>query len=838
MGSGATLVATTFARSWRRHRLRAVATLSSAVIGIMLATMVAGVITSILTAVDDGTGIDVVQSDLVAGSRAPAGMSPDVIGAVEGAAGGATTARVTFANSRIAGGDRAVLTIIGLDGDLSFVPDFADADVERASDVPAGALQLTASRQWAERNGLGLGDEVRISGPGGGQQWVLAGLTSAELPNDGAIALAPLAQVQEAFGRSGVDAVFFQLGEGADRGEVRDRVQAAVGQAAIVGTDEEVIAPEQTSFAFIRQILLMVGTVGLLTAGTVLFVCWRLMIEDERDNVSRLRLIGTGPRSLALGSGLIFLGATLVAAVIGIPLGLLAAAGMTSFAEQVVNLTGLAASPKAPSFGVPAAAGLAAGIGISAMAWLAGLRSFLRVPAIEAIRGPAPEKVRATPVALLLVVGVVLAAVAVVASRTLPAKMAGSAFLFAMASAVAFAFALPGIFGSIVQRFGGFVAMSAGREFQAGARKRVGMISVLAIALILSIALAGMAKSLGDGLRSSVQAWTKGDLFVLPAQPGINLRDEKFPPSVTQDLEALPEVGSVVQFTLAPIKYQERNVQLYAWTTDGVDELVDLEVDEGIAGRDLWAAMDEGKVAVSTNFAWLEDLEVGDTLELPSTNGGLSAEIVATVNDYTGDTGVIFMGYDTYEAVTGDPRSYDLIVQAADGNSVAEAAAAVRAELDEYPGLTVWTGQQMEEHLLGLYGQVLGILNGMGMICLLLAILVGVTTAVASLSSRRMSIGLSRLVGATTSALSRQLTMESLSVGLLAWLVAFPLGALSVQVMVHAVGSQSGTFPPVKVPYLVAFAMLVAALVAAGLAVWLPSRRLLKVDVIETVTYE
>jgi putative ABC transport system permease protein len=835
MRSGASLVATTFVRSWRRHRLRAVATLASAVIGIMLATMVAGIISSILTAVDGGTGLEVVDSDLVAGSRNPAGMAPDVVTAVERAGDGAATARVTFANSRIAGGERAVITILGLDGDTRFVPDFAD--VRRAAGVPDDALQLTVTEQWAERNGLGLGDTVRISGPGGGSDWVIAGTTPADLPNDGAIALARLGDVQEAFDRSGVDAVFFQT-DGASTDAVRHAVATAAGQAAIVGTEEDVIAPEQTSFAFVRQILLMVGVVGLLTAGTVLFVCWRLMIEDERDNVARLRLVGTTPRSLAAGSGMIFLAATVVAAVVGVPLGLLAAGGMTSFAEQVVNLTGLAASPKPPAVGFPAAAGLAAGLFLSGLAWAAGLRSFLKVPAIEAIRGPAPDRGRRAPVVAPLAAGVVMAGLALVGSRTLPAKMTGSALVLAMGAAVAFAVALPGIFGRVMHRFGGFAAMSAGREFSAGARRRVGMISVLSVALILSIALAGTAQSLGNGLRTSVEAWTEGDLFVMPAEPGINLRDEKFPPSVPDELEQLPAVDRVVEFTFAPIKYEDRNVQLYAWNTDGVEDLVHLNVDEGRTGHEFWQSLASGGVAVSTNFAWLEDVEVGDTLRLPSAAGTLEAPIVATVDDYTGDTGVIFMGYDTYETITGDPRPFDLIVQAADGSTVDEAAAQIRDELGSYPGLTVWTGDQMEEHLLGLYGQVLGILNGMGMICLVLAILVGVTTAVASLGARRVSIGLSRLVGATTKALGRQITLESLSVGFLAWLIAFPVGIISVRVMVYATGAQSGTFPPVQIPWGAAAGMLVAALVAAGLAVWVPTRRLLRVDVIETVRYE
>ncbi len=82
--AGGRLVATAFLRSWRTHRFRAAATFASAVIGIVLATLVAGVITSILTAVEAGTGLDAVRADLVVGARSPAGMDAGLVAAAAG----------------------------------------------------------------------------------------------------------------------------------------------------------------------------------------------------------------------------------------------------------------------------------------------------------------------------------------------------------------------------------------------------------------------------------------------------------------------------------------------------------------------------------------------------------------------------------------------------------------------------------------------------------------------------------------------------------------------------------------------------------------------------------
>jgi hypothetical protein len=410
--------------------------------------------------------------------------------------------------------------------------------------------------------------------------------------------------------------------------------------------------------------------------------------------------------------------------------------------------------------------------------------------------------------------------------------------MLAMAAAVALALALPSIAGAVVRRRGGFVRLAVGRELAAGTGKRTGTVAVLAIALILSIGLAGQAASLSGGLRSSVEAWTMGDLYVMPSEPGVNLRDEKFPADVPGQLEELDSVEQVVPFTFLPFKYEDRNVQLYAWDLAEQSDVVDLDVAEGLDDRELWPALADGDVAVSSNFAWLHDLEVGDTVEIPTASGTITPQIVALVDDYTFDTGIIFSGYDTYTTITGDDRVLDLIVQVDDSATVADARADIRAELGDYPGLTVWTGDQMETHLMGLFGQVLAIVQAMGLFCLLLAVLLGVTSTVAAVSSRRTSIALLRLVGAGRQLASRQLTVEALAVGVLSWLIAFPIGLIAVGVLVRASGAQSGTFPPVQLPWLVGVVMLVAALAAAALAVLVPSRRLLRSGIAEAVTYE
>jgi ABC-type antimicrobial peptide transport system permease subunit len=150
----------------------------------------------------------------------------------------------------------------------------------------------------------------------------------------------------------------------------------------------------------------------------------------------------------------------------------------------------------------------------------------------------------------------------------------------------------------------------------------------------------------------------------------------------------------------------------------------------------------------------------------------------------------------------------------------------------------VWTRAQIRSFLLGLLGQILIVLRLLALTCFVLAILVGAVTAAASLSVRRQAFGVIRLAGATRRKVGQQLGSESVVVAIVAWIIALPLGLLSTKVVLAAIGSQSGLFPPVSVPVAVVLATLPASLLATTLAVWVPGRRLVAGSVVDGVNDE
>jgi putative ABC transport system permease protein len=180
----------------------------------------------------------------------------------------------------------------------------------------------------------------------------------------------------------------------------------------------------------------------------------------------------------------------------------------------------------------------------------------------------------------------------------------------------------------------------------------------------------------------------------------------------------------------------------------------------------------------------------------------------------------------------------DLLVNLQPGADRDAVAAAIQQQLSSYPQLTVWTGERMRSELMGILGQVLAVLQGLGFIVALLAVLMGVTSSSAGLITRTRESALLRLTGATRRWLSGSLIVESVWLGLMAWAIAVVCGMAAVKPMIDAIGTTSKTYPPTVLPVPVALAMAPLAVAAMLLAVWLPSRRMLDADVARALTEE
>jgi putative ABC transport system permease protein len=307
---------------------------------------------------------------------------------------------------------------------------------------------------------------------------------------------------------------------------------------------------------------------------------------------------------------------------------------------------------------------------------------------------------------------------------------------------------------------------------------------------------------------------------------------------VPERLARIDGVDVVTPFALSVVTIEDQPVNLWAWETDTAAQTADLKPSEGAPNEEMWAELGRGDVAVSGGFAYQHDLDVGDTVEIPSASGTSGHEVVSIIPEYTIEGGVIYTGLETFQELTGDDRYYDVLLNlepGADRDAVAEQA---RQELSAYPQLVVWSGGELLDSILGTAEQAFTVLNAVGITCLILALLVGATTSAAAVAARRAPLAISRVIGASNKLTKRQLWLESSVLGLAAWVIALPLGVASIGAIIDVVGAQNGFFPPTVVP--TASLLLILPLTVALMAwsVWLPTRSVTRVSPVEVLRDE
>lgn len=840
------LIARTLLRAWRRHPLRAVAASLGVVLGAALATLVVSINDAVSHAARAANGTDVIHADLAVRARSAGGVAASLGPRLRVAIPGARIAPVLQVNSRLAGSDgrdpAGLLSVLGVDSRVgAFFPRARAQELIVRREKP-GAPGLLVGTAWLRRNDHSVGDRIRLLTGRGVSAWTIVGQIPGDLPNDGALAAGGIRAVGRAFDRVGVvDAYYVLAPPGDNLGALADRLRDAVGPAGTVGPPSVVGEMSARSLRVVQAMLYVAGLVGLLSAATVVFVCWRLLLENERASIARFRLTGATPAQLAGGAGLVLLAATVAFGAVGVLAGILCERLLRGVTGQLIGFTGLAAVPRPSDLGRPALAGLVGAIAMSGAAWLAAVRAFVRSSALEAVRPPDPPPPTSAP--LVLQVSSAASAMALAAATLvwLPLRMAPVAIVLTLAGACVLTIAAPRLLGRVLAAPNsdrGFVRLAAGRHLTADARRSAAVILMVGLSVAAGLTLTGVAGSYAAAIERSVRSWTHADLFVRLGRPGATLRDARFPPRVQRDLARLPGVQQAGAFTYLTLDYEHRNVMLQAYDTDHIAGIADLIVYEGVRGAGLWRALDGGAVAVSESMARLDGLSVGDTVTIPGAHGARRCRIAAIIDDYVSEGGTIVASLRTYAQLTGEQRIDDIPLKLASGVSTADAAQRVRAALPQYESLTLLDRPSFRASVTAFIANVVALFRGLALAAFFIVLLASTLTLAASLAVRRRALGVAQMLGASPQRIRMQLCAEAIVMALSAWAVAVLTAALLILGTLRAMAAQTGLLPRADIPFSEAAIALPLALGVVVTAALLVARMTFGQQVTKTLSVE
>jgi putative ABC transport system permease protein len=289
----------------------------------------------------------------------------------------------------------------------------------------------------------------------------------------------------------------------------------------------------------------------------------------------------------------------------------------------------------------------------------------------------------------------------------------------------------------------------------------------------------------------------------------------------------------------ARIVFRQTPVMVVAVEVDSIAETVRREPVAGDAD-DMYRRTAAGEgLMVSDNLAQLQDLKLGELLEVPAPNGLIKLPIVGIVVDYSDQQGTILMDRSLFIRYWNDDSVNVFRVYLKPGAPPGEVRQRI---LERYAGarqVFVLTNVELKRYILKITDQWFGLTSVQIAVAVLVAILGIVNTLTVSITDRRRELGVLQAVGGLHGQIRRTIRLEALSIGTLGLALGFSLGAVNLyyilQIVHHDIAGMrlDYVFPTGTVVALVP-TILSAALVAA---IW-PAESAVRGSLVEALEYE
>jgi putative ABC transport system permease protein len=701
----------------------------------------------------------------------------------------------------------------------------------RLTGEPATAL---LGRMTAEHFGLHEGDRLRLQLAGTNREVELVGLIEGDGPADPALEgllLTDIATAQELLDRVGrLDRIDVQL-PADGKGETRLR-EALPADAVLRNAEGHNAATVGMTDAFtlnLRAMSILALLVGLFLIYNTL--CFNLL--QRRPLMAKLRVLGVTRRELVTEILLEAVLLGLVGSAVGVALGWMAAQWLVQLVTRTINdvyflltVTHLYIAPAA------LARGLLMGTGATVLAVLPpALEAVWSQPA-TALRRSVLER-RSRRWALIFAgIGVMLLAGSVwllnETSTSLSLAMAAVS-----SAAVGYSLMVP----AALLVLAGSALRTAGRRLGAlptlalrGITGTLSRTGVAAAALTLAVAMSIGTSVMIHSFRLAVSQWLdrlmQADIQIaLPSAPG--RPSQVLPNDLVAQAKALPGVARVSTGLRVTVKTSYGSSELVA-LAPAYPERSPFRFKGGHDDTAWQSLMTGDAVAVSEPYASRHGLKAGDTLTLQTPQGPATLPVSGVFYDYRSDQGVVLIHRPIYDRLWRHGAVSSLGLYLAPGANLENVKAEARHRF-EGQGLLIRASREIRETSLTVFDRTFTVTRVMRLLAAGVAF-IGIFSALLALQSERgRELATLRAIGFTPGQIRGLVLLQSGLLGLLAGLLALPLGWLVGDVLVRVINLRSFgwsmdlVLPPSAFGEAVPLAM-VAGLLAGTYPAWLAAR--------------
>ena len=256
----------------------------------------------------------------------------------------------------------------------------------------------------------------------------------------------------------------------------------------------------------------------------------------------------------------------------------------------------------------------------------------------------------------------------------------------------------------------------------------------------------------------------------------------------------------------------------------------------GTTASELRQALDRGEAAAGTMLARRAGIRPGDEVDVEVFGRTTRVKIAALVVDYTSGGASLLLRRDAAARLFG-MEAADIVLVTAEPGQAATLREGLQRIADEH-GMLLRSFENVQAFINGIVG---GVVNSLWAI-LGLGFVVGslgvANTVTMNVLEKTRTLGLLRAVGMTSGQVTRLVVLESVLLGIAGGLIGAVGGMFTALLIQFA--SQPLLGHPIRASLRpsVVLLNLVAAVVVTALAAWIPARRAVQLDLLESISSE
>ena len=714
---------------------------------------------------------------------------------------------------------------------VNFDPDRQVSDLHLiAGGPPVTSGDVVMDAGTASKYDFTVGQRVRILFAGTPRTFTITGI--AQFGSAGNLAGASLA----AFTLPTAQAVLQETGQfddiavvtapGASKPAVQ-RAIAAVLPAGVQVVTGQTVMNENTAaisqdLSFFSTALLVFAFISLFVGGFTIFNTFSITVGQRTRELALLRIVGASRRQVfrsVLAEAAI---TGLVASVIGLGLGVLAAVGLEALLRgfgTTLPTGSLVFEPRT------VLVGLAVGVGVTVIAAIGPARNAVRIPPIAALSdrqadGGVSLRRRFTGGAAVALAGAVLLAIGL-AKPAIALVGAGAVGIFVGVAMLSPAIARPAssVIGRPLARLLGQPGTLGRENSMRSPRRTAQTASALMVGLALVAAMSVFGASLSRSATASVDQAISADLIVTPTGTG------ELSQLIPSRASAVPGVSTTTTVYSGQFEVQNSLAKLAAVSTAHLADTLMLRMAAGTA-----AALAQGELLIDATTATSKHLSVGDTLPVTFARTGPSTLRIGGIYQANALIGSYLVSARFFTSHFSSRPPAALLLRTNGSGTVNDA---VTSALAAYPNVQVQTRAQYEQTQTAAINKLLGLVYALLALAVLIALIGIVNTLMLSVFERTREIGLLRAVGMKRRQVRTMIRSEAVILAIFGAIIGIIVGTGMGIALVSSLKQQGITDTVVPASSLVIF-LLIAALLGLIAASW-PARRAARLDILNAI---